>query len=61
VTRLDTLQEKREEIIEIAARYGALNVRVFGSVVRGEKTPECDIDFWIDYDLEKVSPWFPVN
>jgi uncharacterized protein len=55
------LQEKREEIIEIAARYGALNVRVFGSVVRGEKTPECDIDFWIDYDLEKVSPWFPVN
>ena len=36
-------------------------MRVFGSVVRGEDTPESDIDFLIDYDLEKITPWFPVG
>lgn len=56
---LDTLQENREQILEIAAKHGALNVRVFGSVVRGEETPESDVDFLVDYDLEKVTPWFP--
>ena len=55
---LDTLQENREQILEIAAKHGALNVRVFGSVVRGEETPESDVDFLVDYDLEKVTPWF---
>jgi uncharacterized protein len=58
---LDTLRAKRSQILEIAARHGAFNVRVFGSVVRGEETPESDIDFLIEYDLEKVSPWFPVR
>jgi len=56
---LETLREKREQVLEVAAKHGAFNVRVFGSVVRGEDTPESDIDFLIDYDLEKVTPWFP--
>lgn len=56
---LDTLREKREEILQIAAKHGAFNVRVFGSVVRGEETSESDIDFLIDYDREKTTPWFP--
>lgn len=56
---LDTLHDNREEILEIAARHGAFNVRVFGSVARGEETPESDIDFLIDYDLDKTTPWFP--
>ena len=34
-------------------------MRVFGSVARGEATPTSDIDFSIDYDLSKTSPWFP--
>jgi uncharacterized protein len=58
---LDTLQENRSQILAIAARHGAFNVRVFGSVVRGEETPESDIDFLIDYDLEQITPWFPVG
>jgi hypothetical protein len=53
------LQEKRNEIIAIATKHGAYNVRVFGSVARGEETPESDVDFLIDYDLSKISPWFP--
>jgi uncharacterized protein len=59
MTLLETLQEKREQVLEVAAKHGAFNVRVFGSVVRGEDTPESDIDFLIDYDPEKVTPWFP--
>ena len=57
----DLLKEKRSQILEIAAKHGAFNVRVFGSVARGEETPESDIDFLIDYDLEKISSWFPVG
>jgi predicted nucleotidyltransferase len=59
MTLLDTLQEKRVEILQVAARHGAFNVPVFGSVVQGEETPESDIDFLVDYDLEKITPWFP--
>ena len=57
----DLIQEKREEILEIAANHGAFNVRLFGSVARGEETENSDIDFLIDYDLEKISSWFPVG
>lgn len=53
------LQDRREEILKIAAKHGAFNVRVFGSVARGEETASSDIDFLIDYDLSKTSPWFP--
>ena len=55
------VQEKRDRILEIAAQHGAFNVRVFGSVARGEETEDSDIDFLIDYDLQKISSWFPVG
>lgn len=53
------LQEKRTEILNIAAKHGAYNLRIFGSVARGEETETSDIDFLVDYDLDKISPWFP--
>jgi hypothetical protein len=53
------LQEKRKDIIEIASKHGAFNLRIFGSVARGEETSDSDIDFLIDYNLDKISPWFP--
>ncbi|MGK7889761.1 MAG: nucleotidyltransferase family protein [Leptolyngbyaceae cyanobacterium] len=56
---LATLREQRSQILDIAAKHGAYNVRVFGSVVREENTQESDIDFLIDYDPEQVTPWFP--
>ncbi len=34
-------------------------MRVFGSVAKGTATSTSDIDFLIDYDLSKTSPWFP--
>lgn len=36
-------------------------MRVFGSVARGEATEDSDIDFLVDYELEKITPWFPVS
>jgi predicted nucleotidyltransferase len=53
------LQEKRQDILNIATKHGAFNVRIFGSVARGEETEKSDIDFLVDYDLKQVSPWFP--
>ena len=56
----ELLQEKREQILKIAAEHGACNVRVFGSVARGEADRDSDIDFLIDLG-ENRSPWFPVR
>jgi predicted nucleotidyltransferase len=46
------LKEKREEILSIAARHGGRNVRVFGSVVRGEADDVSDIDLLVSFDPE---------
>lgn len=42
------LREKRREILEIAAQRGATNVRVFGSVARGNADPQSDLDILVD-------------
>jgi hypothetical protein len=55
----ELLHDRRSQILAIAEKHGAYNVRVFGSVARGEATEESDIDFLVDYDLEKITPWFP--
>ena len=44
-----TLREHRAEISAAAERVGARNVRVFGSVARGEDTPESDVDLLVDF------------
>ena len=53
----ELLREKRPEILAIAAKHGAYNVRIFGSVARGEAGPESDVDMLVDVGLE-TSPWF---
>lgn len=42
--------QKREQIIETAARYGAYDVRVFGSVARGEADGASDIDLLVSLE-----------
>jgi uncharacterized protein len=56
----DLLREKRDEILRIAEKHGARNVRVFGSVVHGEATETSDIDLLVDTS-EETSPWFPAG
>jgi predicted nucleotidyltransferase len=48
---LRDLARRRDQILALAARHGAENVRVFGSVARGEALAESDVDFLVD--LEK--------
>lgn len=44
------LHDMREAIIQMAQKHGASNVRVFGSVVRGESSAESDVDILVHMD-----------
>jgi len=44
------VSEKREEIVKIAALRGARNVRLFGSLARGEETADSDVDLLVDME-----------
>jgi predicted nucleotidyltransferase len=57
---VEVLNDKREEILRIAARHGAKNVRVFGSAVRGELRRGSDIDLLVEVG-KKHSAWFPAG
>ena len=45
------LRGHREQILKIAQRHGASNVRVFGSVARGQDGPGSDVDLLVDLDV----------
>jgi predicted nucleotidyltransferase len=57
---LELLTDKREDVLRIAAKHGAYNVRIFGSVARGEATPDSDIDLLIEKG-PTTTPWFPAG
>jgi uncharacterized protein len=44
----ELLRKKRQEILDIAAKHGAYNVRVFGSVVRGDADEKSDVDILVE-------------
>jgi predicted nucleotidyltransferase len=46
----ELLKDRREDILRIAAQHGAHNVRVFGSVARGEARPDSDVDLLVDME-----------
>ena len=50
---LEDLRARREEILRIANAYGASNVRVFGSVARGEAGPQSDVDLLVDIATDR--------
>jgi len=54
------VHEKRDEVQRIAANHGATNIRVFGSVARGEAQADSDIDFLVDTG-PVTSSWFPAG
>ena len=57
----DLTPEIKETIKAIAAQRKAFNLGVFGSVVRGQADQNTDQDLLVDYDLHKISLWFPVR
>ena len=46
----DLLKAQRPAILQLAAQHGASNVRVFGSIARGEAGPESDVDLLVDLE-----------
>jgi predicted nucleotidyltransferase len=44
----DEVHRRRDDILAIAARHGVSNLRLFGSVARGEEHVDSDIDFLVD-------------
>jgi predicted nucleotidyltransferase len=50
MTTADILKSKRDEVISIAAQHGASNVRIFGSVARGEAGPTSDVDLLVEME-----------
>ena len=52
ITR-DYIQQHRDAILEIARRYGARDVRLFGSVARGDTTETSDLDLIVRFDPER--------
>jgi uncharacterized protein len=49
---LDSLLDKRSELLSLARQHGASNVRLFGSVVRRQETPSSDVDILVDLSDE---------
>lgn len=52
VTHTDIMQ-KRADILRIAKTHGAHDVRLFGSVARGDSTPSSDIDLLVHMDSNR--------
>jgi hypothetical protein len=53
MTITELLEAKRPKILELAAQHGAYNVRIFGSVARGELRPDSDIDFLVELESDR--------
>jgi len=58
----ELLKDRRDEILRIAKKHGAKNVRVFGSVARGEAESESDIYLLVKMDqgrslLDLIGLW----
>jgi len=56
----ELLRTRREQILEIARKHGAYDLRVFGSVARGEADEQSDLDFLVE--VRPIhSSWFPAG
>jgi len=62
----DLLKEKREDILRTAARHGASNVRIFGSVARGDSDEKSDLDLLVTMEpgrslLDHAALWLELQ
>jgi predicted nucleotidyltransferase len=66
MTLEERLKDKRDAILCICAKHGAHNVRVFGSVARGEADEQSDIDLLVEFDpgrslLDHAALWLELQ
>lgn len=54
MTIAERVRRNREQILELATKYGARNVRTFGSVARGDADDASDADFIVDLAPERT-------
>jgi uncharacterized protein len=47
---LDEMRSIWRDTLQVAAARGARSIRIFGSVARGEATPNSDVDFLVDFE-----------
>lgn len=47
--RLESVKQHRAQLLQLANEHGAYNVRIFGSVVRGDERPGSDVDFLVSF------------
>jgi hypothetical protein len=62
----ELLKAKREDILRVAARHGARNVRVFGSIARGEADERSDVDLLVEFEpgrslLDHAALWLELQ
>lgn len=60
MSAIESVHAKRAEILRIAAKHGVLKIRLFGSVARGEESPDSDVDFLVEVG-SATTPWFPAG
>ena len=58
----DLVRDKRSEILRLANKYGARNIRIFGSLARGEADTDSDLDLLVTMEegrtlLDLVGLW----
>jgi predicted nucleotidyltransferase len=49
----ERIRECRPDLLAAAARRGASNLRIFGSVARGDEVAESDVDFLVDFEASR--------
>lgn len=59
MSELQKIQQKKKEILVVAKQHGIVNIRIFGSVARGEDNLQSDIDLLVD--LEKGRSLFDLG
>jgi len=47
---LERIQQQKKNILAIARQHGIIRLRIFGSIIRGEETPQSDIDLLVELE-----------
>jgi uncharacterized protein len=50
MTRQTLVRSKREQILNIARKHGAVSVKLFGSAARGDEADSSDVDFVVELE-----------